>query len=80
VISVFKNKGLPSRVIAIGTSQTAEGADLQLEDPMGRVKSRYGITKSGGAYLLRPDQHICARWLQLDATRLQSTLKAVLDQ
>lgn len=80
VISVFKNKGLPIRVIAIGISQSAEGADLQLEDPMGRVKSRYGITKSGGAYLLRPDQHTCARWLQLDAMRLHSTLQAVLDQ
>jgi 3-(3-hydroxy-phenyl)propionate hydroxylase len=79
VIRVFKNKDLPIRVIAIGTSQSAEGVDLQIEDPMGRVKSRYGITKSGGAYLLRPDQHICARWIQLDAMRLHSTLQAVLD-
>jgi 3-(3-hydroxy-phenyl)propionate hydroxylase len=80
VISAFKNKGLPIQVIAIGTSQPVEGADLHLEDRLGRVKSRYGITKSGGAYLLRPDQHICARWQELDAKRLHSTLQAVLDQ
>ena len=80
VINTFKSKGLPIKVIAVGTSKSVEGADLHLEDRLGRVKSRYGITKSGGAYLLRPDQHICARWLQLDATRLHSTLQAVSDQ
>ena len=80
VISTFKSKGLPIQVIAIGTTQPVEGADLHLEDRLGRVKSRYGVTKSGGAYLLRPDQHICARWQELDANRLHSTLQAVLDQ
>ena len=30
--------------------------------------------------LLRPDQHICARWLTLDATRLQAALHIALPQ
>ena len=46
-----------------------------LSDPQGRVHSRYGVTTPGAAYLLRPDQHICARWLRLDAQRLNAALK-----
>jgi 3-(3-hydroxy-phenyl)propionate hydroxylase len=45
-----------------------------LSDPQGRVHSRYGVTTPGAAYLLRPDQHICARWLHLDAQGLNSAL------
>jgi 3-(3-hydroxy-phenyl)propionate hydroxylase len=39
-----------------------------------RFQERYAI-KAGGAYLFRPDQHICARWLQLDAARLTQSLQ-----
>ena len=46
-----------------------------LSDPQGRVHSRYGVTTPSAAYLLRPDQHICARWLRLDAQRLDAALK-----
>ncbi len=34
----------------------------------------------GAAYLLRPDQHVCARWLTLDAVRLQAALNTALPQ
>ncbi len=33
---------------------------------------------AGAAYLLRPDQHICARWLELDAGRLEAALERAL--
>jgi 3-(3-hydroxy-phenyl)propionate hydroxylase len=32
----------------------------------------------GGAYLLRPDQHVCGRWLTLDATRLRAAFATAL--
>jgi 3-(3-hydroxy-phenyl)propionate hydroxylase len=54
------------------------GARLTFPDADGHLRQRYGITAHGGAYLLRPDQHICARWRQLDAARLQATLSAIL--
>lgn len=34
-----------------------------------------GVPAGGAAYLLRPDQHACARWLTLDASRLQAALQ-----
>jgi 3-(3-hydroxy-phenyl)propionate hydroxylase len=38
------------------------------------------VASNGGAYLLRPDQHVCARWITLDATRLQAALTNALLQ
>ena len=35
---------------------------------------------AGAAYLLRPDQHVCARWLTLDAARLQAAFAQALPQ
>ncbi len=78
VISAFKAKGLPIRVIAIGARQATTDADLYLEDALGSVKSLYGIKQTGGAYLLRPDQHICARWQTLDEIRLHDTLHGLM--
>mgnify|MGYP006146753871 CR=1 FL=1 len=49
-----------------------------LPDADGHLRQRYGVPAHGGAYLLRPDQHICARWLTLDATRLQAALNNAL--
>jgi 3-(3-hydroxy-phenyl)propionate hydroxylase len=49
-----------------------------LADADGHFRQRYGVLAGGAAYLLRPDQHICARWISLDADRLQSALKTAL--
>ena len=74
-IAAIRSQGLPLRVTAITGqgSASVEGADQTLLDPMGQVQQRYGVQQAGSAYLLRPDQHVCARWLQLDAQRLQAT-------
>jgi 3-(3-hydroxy-phenyl)propionate hydroxylase len=76
-------KGLPLKVTCISpggadaglVKSPADAPWLQtLCDAQGRVHSRYGVTAPGAAYLLRPDQHICARWLHLDAQRLDAAL------
>jgi 3-(3-hydroxy-phenyl)propionate hydroxylase len=80
VVTAARAKGVPIRVIAIGASAPVAGADLTLADADGHCRDRYGVPASGGAYLFRPDQHICARWLTLDAVRLQAALNTALPQ
>jgi 3-(3-hydroxy-phenyl)propionate hydroxylase len=78
VISAARLTGMPLKVTAIGATQPVAGADQHLPDADGHLRQRYGVPANGGAYLLRPDQHICARWLTLDATRLQAALTTAL--
>ena len=80
VVAATRQRGVPLRVTAIGALQPVAGADQTLADADGRVRRRYGVQAGGGAYLLRPDQHVCARWITLDAHRLQAALAAALPQ
>jgi 3-(3-hydroxy-phenyl)propionate hydroxylase len=44
-----------------------------LVDPQGLVAKRYDATP-GTTYLLRPDQHVVARWRTFDPAKLQAAL------
>ncbi|MBL0149426.1 MAG: FAD-dependent monooxygenase [Ideonella sp.] len=78
VVQAARARGVPLRVTAVGAAAPVAGADLALPDVDGHLRARYGVQASGAAYLLRPDQHVCARWLTLDATRLQAALNTAL--
>lgn len=72
-------RGVPLRIIAISSGNgDLMGADLLLHDSAGRCRARYGVPAAGAAYLLRPDQHVCARWLTLDSQRLELALERAL--
>ncbi|MEK8052824.1 FAD-dependent monooxygenase [Ideonella sp. DXS22W] len=76
-IDTVKASGVAVRVTAIGAAAVA-GADTCLTDPDGHLRARYGVGSTGAAYLLRPDQHVCGRWLTLDATRLRAAFATAL--
>ena len=78
VVAAARARGVPLRVTAVGAAQPVQGADTTLADADGHFRERYGVPASGAGYLLRPDQHVCARWLTLDATRLQAALDTAL--
>ncbi len=80
VINAARARGVALRVTAVGAAQPVAGADQTFADADGHLRARYGVQASGAAYLLRPDQHVCARWLTLDAVRLQAALKTALPQ
>ena len=73
VIEDLRATGLPLQVIAVGASRQVPGADQTLADANRHLRQRHGL-QSGGAYLLRPDQHVCARWQSLDAPRLRTAV------
>ena len=75
-VTELQQQGFPIRLIAISTeAQAMASAHITLHDPQQRFKHRYAVP-IGGAYLFRPDQHICGRWLQLDAAGLKQSLRA----
>ncbi len=74
----LRARGVPLRVTAIGAAAPVAGADAVIADADGRCRARYGADADGAAYLLRPDQHVCARWKALDATRLRAALRTAL--
>ena len=79
-VELSKNKGLPLTLLAITLVDVPiKGADKTLFDPQQRFQLRYALPL-GGAYLFRPDQHVCGRWLQVDATRLLSSLQLAVMQ
>jgi 3-(3-hydroxy-phenyl)propionate hydroxylase len=49
------------------------GGISNLEDPRGIAAQRYGATH-GTVYLLRPDQHVAARWRKLDAAKVKAAV------
>ena len=85
VADAWRARGVGLRITAVvpaGTAEPVQGADQTLGDAQGRVRLRLGVPTDaageGAAYLLRPDQHVCARWLALDADRLNVALAQAL--
>ena len=70
----IKRQGLDN----LATFQPVAGADKTFADSTGHFRERYGVRHAGAGYLLRPDQHVCARWLTLDASRLEAAFNRAL--
>jgi 3-(3-hydroxy-phenyl)propionate hydroxylase len=65
-------------VVTRGDPQAFVSANAQVaHDIEGLAHARYDA-KPGTFYLIRPDQHVCARWRQLDAGDVAHALKRAL--
>ena len=78
VLDGARASGLPIRLTTIGSAGPVARADQTLADADGHLRQRDGVQHRGAADLLRPDQHVCARWLTLGACRLQAALATAL--
>jgi 3-(3-hydroxy-phenyl)propionate hydroxylase len=59
-------------VLVTPTGGAVEGLTV-LADTQGLVARRYDA-KPGTAYLVRPDQHVAARWRAVDPTRVRAAV------
>jgi len=73
-----RRQGLRVRLIAIRSDIAhPAGADAALHDPQGHAQNSWGAGE-GAVYVLRPDQHVCARWKAGSPTRVAQVLNHVL--
>ncbi|NRF65678.1 FAD-dependent oxidoreductase [Aquincola sp. S2] len=63
----------PLKLLTIG----AAGSDAPFIDSEGCIAQRYDL-QPGTAVLLRPDQHVCARWRRPDGDALRAALRRAL--
>jgi 3-(3-hydroxy-phenyl)propionate hydroxylase len=69
----FKDGPAPDRPAGVALHEV--GGDIA--DQSGLVAQRYDGTP-GAAYLIRPDQHLCARWRHCDREKLDAALRRAL--
>ena len=61
-IEALRTRGIPVRLVRIVRTASADPkADAVISDPLGRIHERWGA-RDGTVYVLRPDQHVAARW------------------
>ena len=62
---VIEVEGIPCRVLRIG---------IDLEDSRGMIAARYDL-RPGTTYLIRPDQHVAARWRHFDIGAITAAVR-----
>jgi 3-(3-hydroxy-phenyl)propionate hydroxylase len=60
---------VPCRILRVGG-----GPDGDLGDRAGHLRERYD-GRPGTCYLLRPDQHVCARWRRFDIDDVRAAIR-----
>jgi 3-(3-hydroxy-phenyl)propionate hydroxylase len=56
-----------------------EGLSLSArDDAAAALRQRYLSSAPGAVYLMRPDQHVAARWLRFDEASVRAALKKAI--
>lgn len=81
-LEALSRASVPLRWVVVLDADAAVPAGLPasaavLRDAEGLAAQRYGA-QEGAFYLIRPDQHVCARWRRADAARVEAALKRAL--
>ncbi len=62
------------KALVVSPRGQAPGGLVTLTDSKGRVQERYDL-RAGTVYLLRPDQHVAARWRRLDTEAVRASVR-----
>ncbi|CAD6557447.1 FAD-dependent oxidoreductase [Paraburkholderia metrosideri] len=75
-LDALRTGPIPLKLVVV-TRDAALSGERVVQDSEGLANARYDA-KPGTFYLIRPDQHVCARWRQLDASAVAHALKRAL--
>ncbi|MCB1945799.1 MAG: FAD-dependent oxidoreductase, partial [Thauera sp.] len=64
---------IPVEPIVVAARGQAPAGLRTLTDAKGRIRERYDL-QPGTTYLVRPDQHVTARWRALDPARVRAAV------
>ena len=67
----LSNEAIPVRLLVVAAAGQAQAG--MFEDSAGLAAARYDAAP-GSFYLLRPDQHVCARWRSFDAHAVRAAV------
>ncbi|UXH77235.1 FAD-dependent oxidoreductase [Roseateles amylovorans] len=79
VLQAFEGLPAPTVLVVRGTSalQLPDAGAMVLTDPDGLLRTRYDA-RPGSVVLMRPDQHVCARWRQVEPVQLKAAVRRAL--
>jgi 3-(3-hydroxy-phenyl)propionate hydroxylase len=81
VLLVWGDGGVAAEAVNAGavTARVLRVGPGGLQDATGVATERYDA-QPGSVYLIRPDQHVAARWRSFDAAKVQAALRRCLAQ
>jgi 3-(3-hydroxy-phenyl)propionate hydroxylase len=81
VVTAQRQRGVPLVVWAVTeTVDAVAAADRGLHDADGRIRRKFGVAEGEAMVLIRPDQHVCARWPRLATDALPAAVARALGQ
>jgi len=72
-VQALADGGIALEPVVVAARGRAPAGLRTLIDAKGRVRERYDM-RPGTTYLIRPDQHVAARWRLLDTERVRAAL------
>ena len=72
--SALAHDAIPCGVVRIDEGGSRGDGMTVLQDPEGLARERYDA-RPGTCYLLRPDQHVCARWRRFDVDDVRAAVR-----
>jgi 3-(3-hydroxy-phenyl)propionate hydroxylase len=79
MLQSLKQNAVPVDTLIVSRQSLQVPGSRVLVDAQGWMAKRYDA-RPGTTYLLRPDQHVLARWRRLDSARLQTAMARALGQ
>ena len=72
-LRALEDSPLAVEPVVVAERGTAPGGLKTLIDAKGRIRERYDL-RAGTTYLVRPDQHVAARWRELDPVKVRAAV------